>query len=174
MVETLETARLQLRAITPADAQEVFENWASSAVVTKYLSWPPHASLAVTQGYLTYEEDNQQTGWGIVLKDTGQLIGSISVADKATIKTKTIGYVLGEDFWNQGYMSEALSRVIDFLFATTDVNRLEAEHDVSNPGSGRVMVKAGMTFEGVLRKAGFNNQGLVDIAMYSILRADRN
>jgi len=101
------------------------------------------------------------------------LIGNIAVVDdKVKIKTKAMGYVLGEQFWNNGYMSEALTRVIDFLFETTDVNRIEAEHDVSNPGSGRVMEKSGMIFEGVLRKAGLNNQGIVDIAVYSILRSD--
>jgi ribosomal-protein-alanine N-acetyltransferase len=81
--------------------------------------------------------------------------------------------VLGEKFWNHGYMSEALFKVIDFLFETTDVNRIEAEHDTKNSNSGKVMAKAGMTFEGVLREAGYNNQGIVDVAYYSILRSDR-
>ncbi|MEG2709235.1 MAG: GNAT family protein [Vagococcus sp.] len=85
------------------------------------------------------------------------------IDDKAKTKTKTIGYVLGEEFWNQGYMSEALSKVIEYLFEITDVNRIEAEYDVNNPGSGRVMTKAGMTFEGILRQAGYNNQGIVDL-----------
>ena len=52
------------------------------------------------------------------------------------------------------------------------MNRIEAEHDVNNPSSGRVMKKSGMTFEGVLRNAGLNNQGIVDVAIYSILRSD--
>ena len=69
-------------------------------------------------------------------------------------------------------MSEALSKVIEYLFETTDVNRIEAEHDVSNPSSGRVMAKSGMTFEGILRQAGYNNQGIVDVAFYTVLRSD--
>lgn len=109
-----------------------------------------------------------------MLKETNQLIGNIAVVeDKIKTKTKVMGYVLGEDFWHEGYMSEALTKVIDYLFETTDVNWIEAEHDVNNPGSGQVMRKSGMTFEGVLRKAGFNNQGIVDVAYYSVLRSDR-
>lgn len=174
MIETLETTRLQLRKMTTADATEVFENWANSEVVVKYLTWSPHSTIEVTKDYLAFEEENRSEGWGIVLKETSQLIGNIAVVeDKPKIKTKTMGYVLGENFWHQGYMSETLIKVIDFLFETTDVNRIEAEHDVSNPGSGRVMEKSGMVFEGVLRKAGFNNQGIVDVALYSILRSDR-
>lgn len=173
MIKTLETPRLQLRKMTIADSTEVFENWTNSEVVARYLTWAPHSSIEITEEYLSFEEKNRREGWGIVLKETNQLIGNIAVVDdKVKIKTKAMGYVLGEQFWNNGYMSEALTRVIDFLFETTDVNRIEAEHDVSNPGSGRVMEKSGMVFEGVLRKAGLNNQGIVDIAVYSILRSD--
>lgn len=174
MLEILETPRLYLRKMTVADANEAFENWTSSENVAKYLTWAPHTSIEVTKEYLTAEEENRDEGWGIVLKETGQLIGNIAVIeDKRKIKTKTLGYVLGEKFWNHGYMSEALIKVIDFLFETTDVNRIEAEHDTKNPNSGKVMAKAGMTFEGVLREAGYNNQGIVDVAYYSILRSDR-
>lgn len=174
MLENLETPRLYLRKMTVADANEVFENWTSYENVAKYLTWAPHTSIEVTEEYLTAEEENRDEGWGIILKETGQLIGNIAVSeDKRKIKTKTLGYVLGEKFWNHGYMSEALIKVIDFLFETTDVNRIEAEYDTKNPNSGKVMAKAGMTFEGVLREGGYNNQGIVDVAYYSILRSDR-
>ena len=174
MVETLETSRLVLRKIATSDAKEVFENWASSEIVTKYLTWPPHASVEVSKSWILFEEESDRASWGIIIKETNQLIGNIGVVqDKQKIKTKTLGYVLGEKFWNQGYMSEALTKVIDYLFETTDVNRIEATHDIANPGSGRVMAKSGMTYEGVLRKAGLNNQGIVDMAVYSVLRSDR-
>ncbi|MGY3704908.1 GNAT family N-acetyltransferase [Vagococcus martis] len=173
MTKSLETPHLKLRKMTVADATEVFENWTSSEVVAKYLTWEHHTSIEITEEYLTYEEKNRREGWGIVLKETNQLIGNIAVVDdKKQLKTKTIGYVLGENFWNKGYMSEALTRVIDFLFETTDVNRIEAEHDVNNPSSGRVMEKSGMLFEGIFREAGLNNQGIVDVAVYSVLRSD--
>lgn len=174
MVETLETPRLKLRRMTAADSDEVFENWTSSEVTAKYLTWAPHPSVEVTQDWLSFQEKSESVGWGIVLKETNQLIGNIAVIeDKPKTKTKTLGYVLGDKFWNQGYMSESLAKVIDFLFETTDVNRIEAEHDIANPGSGRVMEKSGMIFEGVLRESGLNNQGIVDVAFYSILRSDR-
>ena len=100
-------------------------------------------------------------------------MGVIDVVGEITeTQTKIIGYVLGEKFWNKGYMTEALDAVIAYLFDATAVNRIEATHDIANPGSGKVMEKAGMTFEGILRQAARNNQGVVDIAIYSILRAD--
>ncbi|MDO4455346.1 MAG: GNAT family protein, partial [Ligilactobacillus agilis] len=64
-------------------------------------------------------------------------------------------------------------KVIEYLFNNfLWLNRIEATHDTQNPNSGKVMQKYGLQFEGVLRQRGKNNQGLVDIAMYSILRAD--
>lgn len=174
MVETLETPRLTLRKMTVADSEEVFENWTSSEAVARYLTWAPHSSVDITKDWLTFQEKSDTIDWGIILKETNQLIGNISVIeDKPKIKSKTLVYALGEKFWNQGYMSESLTKVIEFLFETTDVNRIDAEHDIENPGSGRVMEKSGMTFEGILRKAGLNNQGIVDVAFYSILRSDR-
>ena len=152
MVERLETSRLMLRELTVADSEEAYVNWTSSAAVAKYLTWAPHTSVDITREWLSFQEKSASLDWGIILKETNQLIGNISVIeDKPKIKTKTLGYVLGEGFWNQGYMSEALEKVIEFLFMTTDVNRIEAEHDTNNPGSGRVMEKSGMHFEGVLR-----------------------
>jgi len=53
-----------------------------------------------------------------------------------------------------------------------DAQRIESQHDPLNVASGRVMQKCGMTCEGTLRKADWNNQGLVDACMYSILRSE--
>ena len=50
--------------------------------------------------------------------------------------------------------------------------RVHARHDSNNPASGAVMKKCGMTYEGTLRKADYNNQGICDMVCYSILRGE--
>lgn len=173
MSNTLQTPRLTLRKLAIDDATMMFQNWTKSEEATKYLSWPPHSAIEMTEQRLLsrLQEDNEE--WGIVLTETQELIGMIDVVqEKPETQTKTIGYVLGENFWNKGYMTEALEAVITYLFEHTDVNRIEAAHDTANPGSGKVMAKAGMTFEGVLRQSGRNNQGIVDMAFYSLLRSE--
>ena len=70
-------------------------------------------------------------------------------------------------------MPEALKAVTDYLFDVVGINRLMATHDVNNPKSGRVMQKAGMKYEGTLRQAGQNIQGICDASVYSIIRSDR-
>ena len=67
-------------------------------------------------------------------------------------------------------MPEAGKEVVRYLFEEVGFNRIAATHAKNNPKSGRVMQKIGMTYEGILRKAGFCNQGVIDEVWYSILR----
>lgn len=174
----IETDRLLLRPFTMADADAMYRNWASDSEVTKYLSWPTHESEEVTKMVLSdwvshYGEENYYQ-WAIVPKDLGQPIGSIAVVQlHERIGKAEVGYCMGKAWWHQGIMTEALSAVIRFLFEEVGLNRVEACHDPSNPHSGDVMRKCGMTYEGTQRQASFNNQGLCDVSWYGILADDR-
>lgn len=173
----IETERLILRRAVTDDAQAMYDNWASDDEVTKYLTWPTHESVEITKMVVDswvkdYELDNYYQ-WVIELKEIGQPIGSISVVGQ---KEKTcaaeIGYCMGRRWWHQGIMSEALKAVMDYLFGEVGMNRIEARHDPNNPHSGGVMRKCGMKYEGTLRGADRNNQGICDAAHYAILRSE--
>lgn len=173
MTTIIQTKRLILRPLTISDASQMFNHWANSETVTKYLTWPPHTTVEQTKALIAFLEETADEDWGIVIQATNELIGTISVVDnKPELQTKALGYVIGEAYWGAGYMTEALDAVINYLFTHTEVNRIEASHDVENPASGKVMIKNGMILEGILRQAGRNNRGLVDIALYSRLRED--
>ena len=81
-----------------------------------------------------------------------------------------VGYCIGSKWWHQGITSEALGAVIPFLFEEVGANRIEARHDPNNPRSGDVMRKCGLKYEGTLRQADYNNQGIVDVCIYGLLR----
>jgi ribosomal-protein-alanine N-acetyltransferase len=83
-----------------------------------------------------------------------------------------IGYCIGSKWWGQGITTEAFAGIIPFLFEEVGVNRIESQHDPNNPGSGKVMVKCGLKYEGTLRQADFSNKGIVDASMYSILSSE--
>ena len=175
----IETDRLILRRFELADAQAMFDNWASDNEVTKYLTWPAHADVSVTEKLLEdwvsqYAQDDCYR-WAIVFKENGpQPIGSIDVCHwREDGEAPEIGYCMGKRWWHRGIMTEALGAVIDFVFDQVGVQRIVARHDVNNPHSGGVMRKCGMTFEGILEKSHQNNQGVVDIAHYFIERGDR-
>ena len=59
-----------------------------------------------------------------------------------------------------------------FLFDEVEVNRIEARHDLRNPNSGRVMKKCGMKYEGTMRSADWNNQGVHDVGYYALLKSE--
>lgn len=80
-----------------------------------------------------------------------------------------IGYCIGKNWWNRGITSEALSLVLEYLFHEIGVSRIESRHDPKNINSGAVMKKCGMQYEGTLRKADWNNQGVCDASYYAIL-----
>jgi len=175
----IETERLLLRRFTQEDAEAMYRNWASDPEVTKYLTWPVHSSVDATRMLLAswvsaYEKKNNYQ-WAIVLKEQGdEPIGSISAVDmNDDIDMIHIGYCLGKNWWHQGIMSEALKAVMDYFFDTVGANRIESRHDPRNPHSGMVMKKCGMKYEGTLRSADRNNQGLCDASWYALLRSER-
>ena len=177
--QTIETERLVLRRFVAEDAENMYRNWASDTEVTKYLTWPAHASADITSRVVNswipqYEQGDFFT-WAIEYKENREVIGSISVVKiYEAIDAADIGYCLGRTYWGRSIMPEALGAVIDYLFEQAGMNRVAAAHDVNNPKSGRVMEKAGMKYEGILRQAGRNNQGICDEVWHSILKSEHS
>lgn len=175
-IETIETKRLVLRPFMLEDVPAMFEHWAGRQDNITHVTWPAHENQEITRDVITSWIKEERSGyyhWAIVEKANQMLIGNISIVDyKRDTKTAEIGYILGKDFWNEGFMTEALKAVIASLFEKTDINRIQAVFDTENPASGKVMTKAGMSYEGTLRQASINNRGLVDIAVFAILKSD--
>lgn len=173
----LETERLILRSFEKTDGPAMYRNWCSDPEVTRFLSWPCHASEEVSKELAAHWEEEAKAPdwyqWAIVPRDSGEPVGSLGVVRRRDeIALCELGYCIGKAWWGQGLMTEAVKAVIRYLFEAVGANRIEAHHDVNNPASGRVMRKAGMTFEGILRQAGRNNTGICDIAVYSILKKE--
>ena len=177
--QMLETDRLILRRYVSEDAAAMYKNWASDSEVTKYLMWQTHSSEAVSQSiineWLTEYSNDNYYHWAIVLKENGdEPIGDIAVVHmNEEVSMMHIGYCIGRDWWHQGITSEALKAVMDFLFDTVNVNRIESRHDPRNPNSGGVMKKCGMKYEGTLRSSDWNNQGICDACYYALLKSER-
>lgn len=172
----LNTPRLRLRKLTMRDAQDIFE-YSRDPLVAKHVLWEAHHNIGESRGYLRYMlrkyRMNEPASWGIELKSTGQIIGTIGYmwiqTDNAAAE---VGYSLSRKYWGQGIMTEALEAVIAYAFDCLRLNRVEAIHEPENPASGAVMKKCGMVYEGRLRQKLFNKGKYVDVDMYAILRSD--
>lgn len=170
----LETERLILRPFNIEDIEMAFRNWTSDERVTKYLRWPTHKDISTTErvlkSWLECYRDLSFYQWAIEVKELGEPIGTISVVDMDERTAKIhIGYCIGSKWWHQGYTSEALAGIIPFFFEEVKAGRIESQHDPNNPNSGNVMKNCGLKYEGVLRKADWSNQGIVDACMYGLL-----
>lgn len=174
--QILTTARLTLRPFALTDASAMYANWASDPEVTKFLTWPTHASVEVSQwvcnDWVSHYAEPDYYQWAIVYD--GQPIGSIAVVEHDDRVGKAhIGYCIGRNWWRKGIMTKALQAVMDFLFDEVGYQRLEARHDPCNPHSGGVMKKCGMKYEGTLRQSDWNNQGVCDTSWYALLKSER-
>jgi [ribosomal protein S5]-alanine N-acetyltransferase len=148
------TARLVLRRPRPSDAGAIFEDYARDTEVLRYLAWRPHEDVSDTLGFLAAREAAWERGevhaYVAALKVDDRPVGMIELQPCG--HKVAFGYVLGRAWWGRGYMPEALSALVGWSLAQPDIWRAWAFCDVENRASARVMEKAGMRFEGVLRR----------------------
>ena len=179
MKAVLETKRLVLRNFRLSDAESMFESYCHNENITRYLTWYPHVDVQATRDFITQfqlpgiEKDNA-LDLAITLKGEDQVIGSIgTVNDFYQDAYGEIGYVIGEKYWNQGYMSEAFEAVIEFLFTQTPITKLRSIHHLENIASGRVMQKCGLKYTGeVIVKKKIDKDDLVKCACYVLEKED--
>lgn len=117
----LQTGRLILRRFEHGDIEPAFKNWMSDGAVTKFLRWPTHSDISVTDrvinSWLADYRDRKVYQWAIVLKEINEPIGSISAVEMdERIDMVHIGYCIGSRWWHNGYTSEAFGAVIKFFF----------------------------------------------------------
>jgi RimJ/RimL family protein N-acetyltransferase len=146
-----------LRPPSEADAEQIFARYAQDAEVCRYMSWTPHGSIDDTLEYLrriiTSNDDGSSAGYLIFSRETGQLLGSVGGALVATQEMRVqFGYCLARDAWGRGLATEAARAFVIAVMGEPTVWRIQAFCDVENLASARVLEKAGLTFEGTLRR----------------------
>jgi [ribosomal protein S5]-alanine N-acetyltransferase len=158
----LQTARLTLREVTLADAAWYLEHFSRPEVV-RGQGFPAPADLAVaTEELAWYFVDlfAERGGfrWGITLRDSRDLIGSIGFYKWAGDQAE-VGYDLDPAWWGKGIMSEALAAALDFAFGPMQLQRVEAFVLVTNERSARVLERAGFAREALLPEHGHDEHG---------------
>ncbi|HEV3144576.1 MAG TPA: GNAT family protein [Gemmataceae bacterium] len=176
---TLETPRLILRGVTEADVDSVFD-YAHNPIVSRYTLWEAHADREATLQFLreyvkaSYLEHSLDP-LGICLKERPDwVIGSIGCRwNKRANRCMEMGFALGEPSWGRGITAEAARAVLDYEFANTNVERVQAHCMIENRASERVMQKLGMKLEGTIRSGLYHRGRFWDLRLYSILRGER-
>jgi ribosomal-protein-alanine N-acetyltransferase len=151
----LETERLRLRRPRADDAAAVFHGYAQDSEAMRWMGFRPHTSIATTErlmgGWMRgWEQPNRAFLFVIERAADGKFLGVIDILIDA--HGALIGYILCRHAWGQGYATEAARRVVDLAFDHFGVWRVWATCAPQNPASRRVLEKAGMRHEGVLRR----------------------
>ncbi len=87
--------------------------------------------------------------FAIVLKESDELIGEISLHFGNDKQRAELGYWLGEPFWNQGITTEAIAAILEFGFDTLELKEVFASCHVDNKASGKVLLNNGMIEQAV-------------------------
>ena len=106
--------------------------------------------------------------------EASKLIGCVWSSEMDAIKRLVeLEFFIVKSEQGKGYMTEALKTLIEYYFKSTDVYRIEAVCNAENNLSEKVLIKAGMTFEGILRGRALNLNSLGnpgDLKMFSIIK----
>jgi RimJ/RimL family protein N-acetyltransferase len=150
----MDLQRLRLRRPRLSDAPAIFES-ASDPDVARYADWPISTSISSVQERLRAREHEWSSGaefhWIVTLPPDDRAIGGIACTISG--HAAEFGFLVARRFWRRGYATEAACAIVEWIFSVPSVWRLSATCDVENVASARVLEKAGLKREAVLRRA---------------------
>lgn len=157
--DIFETERILGRKPVISDAQAMFDAYATDPDVTRFLVFKPYKSPGDLKVWLSYtiKEWDRKPGLMYLLfnrEKPDELIGSFSIGIDH-FKSE-VGYLVARPFWGQGYATEVLRHWIDWSLTQPGIYRIGAVCDIDNPASAKVMLKAGMAYEGILKRWGIH------------------
>ena len=175
--ERLETERLVLRVRTVADAEDIHA-YASLPEVAYPAGFSPVKTLEDEISYLEHilpernQRENLPAGYGIVVKGTDKVIGSVDFNHRHEDDVLEIGYILHPDYWGLGYVPEAARALIDLAFKELNLHKIELTCFGNNIKSQRVAEKLGFTLEARIRDRKDAQGNRCDSLIYGLLRSE--
>ena len=152
--DRFKTARLILRPIAPEDAPAIFTGYGQDPDVARFVTWRPHQDRADIAAYIARcvaAPAERSRTYALIGREAGRLLGAFDLRRPEPHRLDC-GYVLARAEWGKGLMTEALSEVVRWAMQQHDIWRIGAVCDIENRASARVMEKAGLVREGILRR----------------------
>ena len=173
MMKTLETPRLKLRMLQETDIDDFFCIMSQPSALIG--GWKPLTSRDEAINILR-EYVNGDKRWAIELNENKKVIGIIRLypdPNHGTLCAKYINYILSEAYWGNGYMSEAVRRMIKYSFEELCVDLLTAFHYPDNKKSKRVLERCGFRYDITIEQGSQRFDGKTfDSVCYSLLKSD--
>jgi RimJ/RimL family protein N-acetyltransferase len=174
------TSRLILRPFQVADLA-AFAAYRSDPEVARYQSWTAPYSLVQAKNYFAALKQSQPgtpgvwVAYAIERRSTPGIIGDCAFQIMAYDPLQAqIGYTLARQHWNQGYASEAVRGLLDYLFDEYHLHRITATCDVENIASYRLLERVGLRREAHLIENIWFKGGWGSEYVYALLRSEWN
>jgi len=144
--------------------------------VSRFIS-PPPTTVEGFERFIAWAQRERAAGryacFAIVPAGTDTAVGLIQLRQlEPSFGTAEWGFAIGSFYWGTGMFIEAANLVLDFVFGTVMVHRLEARSAVPNGRGQGALRKLGAMCEGVLRRSFFRNGEYLDQTIWSILDED--
>jgi ribosomal-protein-alanine N-acetyltransferase len=172
----LQTERLTLRQLDSKDAPAIHRLAGAAEIADTTLTvphpYPFHAAVDWIER--AQKEWKAKTAYifAMTLKETKEFIGGIGLHLVPQDQIAELGFWIGKPFWNLGYTSEASQILVKFGFETLQLHKIYGRYFPRNPASGRIMVKLGMQYEGLLREHVRKLDHYEDVVCYGLLKKD--
>lgn len=142
----LETNRLILRPITASDVNAMWK-WVSDPRVTKYLTYSTYTNKVELANYIrNLKKDDKFYTFGIVIKETNELVGSIGCGYNEKFEAYNFGYNIRYDQWGKGITTEAFKRLLRFANEKLGAHDFCVYHAIDNIASQKVIEKCGFVY----------------------------
>jgi RimJ/RimL family protein N-acetyltransferase len=164
-----------LRELRTSDAASLF-SLLTTEEVARFIS-PPPTSVEGFERFIAWTHRQRAAGvyacFAVTLKGYDTAIGIFQIRETDQgFGTGEWGFALGSPFWGTGVFVEGADLVLEFVFETLGVHRLEARAAVRNGRGSGALRKVGAVQEGVLRKSFLKNGEYLDQALYGIVEDD--
>lgn len=148
----LQTNRLILRPWQESDAESLYK-YAQNPNIGPMAGWPPHPSIENSRKIITTVLSTRET-YAVVLKETGEAIGSIGImtvrseihSARMTDSECEIGFWIGEPFWGEGLIPEAVNELLRYIFEDLRKTAVWCGYFDGNKKSKRAQEKCGFTY----------------------------
>jgi [ribosomal protein S5]-alanine N-acetyltransferase len=170
----LETERLVLREIVPADAEDLFRIFSDEETM-RYWSCRPYTYVdqarRLIDGMAEAVRGGSSIHWAITLRGGERLVGKCGYNEwRKAHRRGDISYIVAREHQGNGIVSEALGAMLDYGFDHMNLHSVEAGVTPGNDASTRMLQKLGFRLEGHLRESFLTDGGFVDSLIYSLLR----
>jgi len=174
---TLQTERLFLRPLTPADAPAIARLAGRREIADTTIAIPHPYSVEQARQWIAGNVGMFDKGkfvvFGMDLKGERTLAGTIGLREIDSEHSQAeLGFWVAVECWRRGYATEAAVAVVNFGFQQLGLNRIYAHHMIRNPASGRVLAKIGMKREGLLRQRVRKWGVFEDVVALAVLRTE--